>query len=455
MQLTSQRVIDIPQTSSRSTSQEHDSDPQVNEALLNHHQHHSTAIGASSSTIDSTDCTSLGSMGTNERKSLLPNKGNNMRLGYIDHRFTTSNGDPSTEFSAVPTTPPSTYDHMLEELNVVSHDESAINGRRDSVNNPSNSFILTSLEHLELSEEVTIECTDPNCQDNYLCNEQLLQQRQQNEASLNEFNNFQEFVEHSRIINQNLRNNEVNNSECEDECEDDNRKESIDSTELLLSKKMTTSTTSASTAHETTNLMENCRGDCAQCESGHYNEECNAECNTIGNGSTNRGGNDFFDPLINHGGYCSGESHYNQENGHNQLQDECQGSQYDSDMDGNGGWSQHPQLSNSHNHEHQLQQQQQSQNYEYEYSSQQPTGERSVTPEIISNKSSKEIYKDLAKQWGITCKMSDTCRCMECQGHYFDCEYDDNEHQKTDGGLGAGTPMFISEVMHGSACNIL
>lgn len=30
-----------------------------------------------------------------------------------------------------------------------------------------------------------------------------------------------------------------------------------------------------------------------------------------------------------------------------------------------------------------------------------------------------------------------------------------NEHQKTDGGLGAGTPMFISEVMHGSGCNIL
>lgn len=67
--------------SSRSASQEHDQDPQVNEALLNHHQHHSTTIGASSSTIDSTDCTSLGSIGTNERKSLLPNKSNNLRLG--------------------------------------------------------------------------------------------------------------------------------------------------------------------------------------------------------------------------------------------------------------------------------------------------------------------------------------------------------------------------------------
>lgn len=97
---------------------------------------------------------------------------------------------------------------------------------------------------------------------------------------------------------------------------------------------------------------------------------------------------------------------------------------------------------------------------------------------MMSNKTSKEIYKDLAKQWGITCKMSESCRCMDCQSHYFDCDYDDvsslasiesfiistrislslflqNEHQKTDGGLGAGTPMFISEVMHGSGCQIL
>lgn len=51
--------------------------------------------------------------------------------------------------------------------------------------------------------------------------------------------------------------------------------------------------------------------------------------------------------------------------------------------------------------------------------------------------------------------MSDQCRCLDCQSHYFDCEYDQNEDEKTDGGLGAGTPMFISEVMHGTACSIL
>lgn len=75
-------------------------------------------------------------------------------------------------------------------------------------------------------------------------------------------------------------------------------------------------------------------------------------------------------------------------------------------------------------------------------------------PEIF-HKSSKELYKAVAKQFGVTCKMSDQCRCLDCQSHYFDCEYDQNEQEKTDGGLAAGTPMFISEVMHGTACRIL
>lgn len=76
---------------------------------------------------------------------------------------------------------------------------------------------------------------------------------------------------------------------------------------------------------------------------------------------------------------------------------------------------------------------------------------RTKAPKIL-HKSSKELYRAVAKQWGITCKMSDHCRCLDCQSCYFDCEYDKNENQKTDGGLGAGTPMFISEVMHGSGC---
>lgn len=65
--------------SSRSTSQEHEPDPQVNEALLNHQT--TGTIGASSSTIDSVDCNSLVSLNTSERKLLLPNKGNALRMG--------------------------------------------------------------------------------------------------------------------------------------------------------------------------------------------------------------------------------------------------------------------------------------------------------------------------------------------------------------------------------------
>lgn len=34
---------------------------------------------------------------------------------------------------------------------------------------------------------------------------------------------------------------------------------------------------------------------------------------------------------------------------------------------------------------------------------------------MIVHKSSKELYKALAAQWGITCKMSDHCRCYDCQ----------------------------------------
>lgn len=82
--------------SSRSTSQEqHDPDPQVNEALLGAQQHHhhqqqhhhqETVEASSSSSLDLADCSSLGQM-SSERKLLLPPTsgssgcGNGMRLG--------------------------------------------------------------------------------------------------------------------------------------------------------------------------------------------------------------------------------------------------------------------------------------------------------------------------------------------------------------------------------------
>uniref|UniRef100_T1GXU1 DUF4802 domain-containing protein n=1 Tax=Megaselia scalaris TaxID=36166 RepID=T1GXU1_MEGSC len=73
---------------------------------------------------------------------------------------------------------------------------------------------------------------------------------------------------------------------------------------------------------------------------------------------------------------------------------------------------------------------------------------------FINNKSTKKMYKAVAKEWGITCKMSDQCRCLDCQSNYFGCDYDYTE-QNSDGGLGAVNAVFINEVMHGSACSIL
>ncbi|XP_015596648.1 zinc finger and BTB domain-containing protein 4 [Cephus cinctus] len=75
-------------------------------------------------------------------------------------------------------------------------------------------------------------------------------------------------------------------------------------------------------------------------------------------------------------------------------------------------------------------------------------------PEIL-HKSSKELYRAVAKQWGITCKMSDRCRCFDCQGRYFDCDNERDQQQKSDGGLGTITPVYLSEVMHGTACLLL
>lgn len=52
--------------------------------------------------------------------------------------------------------------------------------------------------------------------------------------------------------------------------------------------------------------------------------------------------------------------------------------------------------------------------------------------------------------------LSCVCYFFCLQSRYFDCEYDqENEQEKTDGGLGAGTPMFLSEVMHGSTCTLI
>jgi Domain of unknown function (DUF4802) len=41
--------------------------------------------------------------------------------------------------------------------------------------------------------------------------------------------------------------------------------------------------------------------------------------------------------------------------------------------------------------------------------------------------STKELYREAAKLLGIDCSLSSSCRCYECQSHYFD--YDDSTEQ--------------------------
>jgi len=51
------------------------------------------------------------------------------------------------------------------------------------------------------------------------------------------------------------------------------------------------------------------------------------------------------------------------------------------------------------------------------------SNESPVRQEIF-HKSSKEFYKAVAAQMGITCKMSDQCRCLECQVKSKVIQYD-------------------------------
>jgi hypothetical protein len=45
--------------------------------------------------------------------------------------------------------------------------------------------------------------------------------------------------------------------------------------------------------------------------------------------------------------------------------------------------------------------------------------------------STKEMYREAAKLLGINCSLSSSCRCYECQSHYFDC-YADSTDQTDD-----------------------
>ncbi|KAJ9592401.1 hypothetical protein L9F63_015921 [Diploptera punctata] len=67
-------------------------------------------------------------------------------------------------------------------------------------------------------------------------------------------------------------------------------------------------------------------------------------------------------------------------------------------------------------------------------------------------KSSTELYREAAALLGLSCSMSDSCRCIECQSRYF--EFDEDE-RRTDTGLAAGTPALLDHVLtHPMTCSV-
>ncbi|GAB0090340.1 hypothetical protein DMENIID0001_050660 [Sergentomyia squamirostris] len=42
-----------------------------------------------------------------------------------------------------------------------------------------------------------------------------------------------------------------------------------------------------------------------------------------------------------------------------------------------------------------------------------------------NRKSSTELYREAAQMLGLSCTLSDNCRCMDCQSRYFDCDDSD------------------------------
>ncbi|KAH8284577.1 hypothetical protein KR018_004938 [Drosophila ironensis] len=446
--------------SSRSTSQEqHDPDPQVNEALLGaqqpHQQHqreeHEAVGASSSSSLDLADSGSLGQM-SSERKLLLPpaSSSNGMRLGYLNQSRTPCINESLTDTDAdnVPTTPPPSYEHVLEENTRLSQHQRQLsldsatpnqNSRRSSANSSRHSAaqLSAALEQLtgggggggggSGSGSGSI-CNDPDC----------VQNLNQNYSSCNIHNG----NTNGNGGHQSNSHGQSNNNDGEQQiiegvselelhsCHID-EEEQLSINEFLLESEMATSPSRGRGGE--------CSDDqCVQCTEGgaggsdHHFDGDAASTSSQAAAAAAASGHSFYDPLLNRGtysNYSEGESSGTGSNSQMCQEACCSGSTAGSGSSRSGRRQGGQQPANCHT--------------------------SLLTPEMMSNKTSKEIYKDLAKQWGITCKMSESCRCMDCQSHYFDCDYDDNEHQKTDGGLGAGTPMFISEVMHGSGCNIL
>lgn len=49
-----------------------------------------------------------------------------------------------------------------------------------------------------------------------------------------------------------------------------------------------------------------------------------------------------------------------------------------------------------------------------------------------------------------------TKSCVDCQSRYFDCEFDQNDNEKTDGGLAAGNGAYnYGTVLHARITKLL
>ncbi|XP_046735739.1 uncharacterized protein LOC124405131 [Diprion similis] len=65
-------------------------------------------------------------------------------------------------------------------------------------------------------------------------------------------------------------------------------------------------------------------------------------------------------------------------------------------------------------------------------------------------KSSAELYKEAAEILGLTCSLTDSCRCIDCQSNYFDCEEDYGDTRTE---VAAGTPI-LHALSHPLTCTI-
>ncbi|XP_043287984.1 uncharacterized protein [Venturia canescens] len=74
------------------------------------------------------------------------------------------------------------------------------------------------------------------------------------------------------------------------------------------------------------------------------------------------------------------------------------------------------------------------------------------TPPPRQRKSSAELYKEAVEILGLTCSLTDSCRCLDCQSNYFDCD-DDCGDARTE--LAAGTPILLDHALtHPLTCSI-